>query len=104
MENFIFCAVRGMKIEPDRFSVYPTTKFCVLVFISDSRESSRPGVIFKKGVLKNFGKFTGKHQYQSQAPPATLLKKRLWLLFSCEFCEIFKNTFSYRTSPVATSG
>ena len=25
--------------------------------------------------------------------PATLLKKRLWHVFSCEFSEIFKNTF-----------
>ena len=24
-------------------------------------------------------------------------------VFSCEFCEIFKNTFSYRTPPVAAS-
>ena len=24
-------------------------------------------------------------------------------VFSCKFCEIFKNTFSYRTPPVATS-
>ena len=24
-------------------------------------------------------------------------------VFSCEFCEISKNTFSYRTPPVATS-
>ena len=24
-------------------------------------------------------------------------------VFSCEFCEISKNTFSYRTSPVAAS-
>ena len=27
------------------------------------------------------------------APPATLLKKRLAHVFSCEFCEISKNTF-----------
>ena len=25
-------------------------------------------------------------------------------LFSCEFCKISKNTFSYRTLPVAASG
>ena len=31
--------------------------------------------------------------------PATLLTQ----VFSCEFCEISKNTFSYRTSPVAAS-
>ena len=24
-------------------------------------------------------------------------------MFSCEFCEIFKDTFPYRTSPVAAS-
>ena len=35
--------------------------------------------------------------------PATLLKKRLAQLFSCEFCEISKNTFSHRTTPVIAS-
>ena len=33
--------------------------------------------------------------------PTTLLKKRLAQVLSCEFCEIFKNTFSYRTPLVA---
>ena len=47
--------------------------------------SSRPGVFCKKGVLRNFAKFTGKHLCQSLffnkvagLRPATLLKKRLW--------------------------
>ena len=32
--------------------------------------------------------------------PETLLKKRLWQrCFSCEFCEISKNIFFYRTPP-----
>ena len=44
--------------------------------------SSSPEVFFKKGVLRNFVKFTG---------------KRLWMLRN------FKNTFSYRTPPVAAS-
>ena len=36
--------------------------------------------------------------------PATLLKKEtLAQVFSCEFCEISKNTFSYRTPPMAAS-
>ena len=35
----------------------------------------------KKGVLKNFAKFTVKQMCQSL------------FFFSCEFCEIFKNTF-----------
>ena len=70
--------------------------------------TSRPEVFFKKGVFRNFAKFTGKHLCQSlffnklaSLGPATLLKKRQ--LFSCEFCEISKNTFSYRTHPVAAS-
>ena len=35
--------------------------------------------------------------------PATLLKKRLAQVFSCEFCKISKNTYSYRTPLVAAS-
>ena len=35
---------------------------------------------------------------------ATLLKETLAQVFSCEFCKISKNTFSYRTPPVAASG
>ena len=35
---------------------------------------------------------------------ATLKKYTLALLFSCKFCEIFKDTFFCRTTPVATSG
>ena len=31
-------------------------------------------------------------------------KETLAQMFSSEFCEISKNTFSYRTPPVATSG
>ena len=30
-------------------------------------------------------------------------KETLAQVFSCEFWEIFKNTFSYRTNPVAAS-
>ena len=54
--------------------------------------SSRPEVFYKKGVLKNFAKFTGKHLCQALAQ-----------MFSCEFFEISKNTFSYRAPPVAVS-
>ena len=81
----------------------------------------------RKGVLRKFAKFTGKHLCQSfffnkvaGLRPATLLKKKLWhrcfpeacnfikketlaQVFSCEFCELSKNTFSYRTPPVAAS-
>ena len=54
----------------------------------------------KKGVLKNFAKIVGKHLCQSLLfkkvaglRPATLLKNEtLAQVFSCEFCEISKNT------------
>ena len=44
----------------------------------------------KKDVLRNFAKFTGKHVCLR---PATLQKKTLAQVFSCEFFEIFKNSF-----------
>ena len=58
----------------------------------------------KKGILRNFTKFTGNNLRQSlflnkvAGRPATLLKKRLPQVFSCEFCEISKNAFLQNTS------
>ena len=67
--------------------------------------SSTGSVLWKKVLLKNFLKFTGKHLCQSLflnkvegLKTATLLKKRQAQVFSCEFCEIFKNIFSQSTS------
>ena len=49
-----------------------------------------PEEFCKKGVLKNFAKFTGKHLCQSK----NLVKKEtLTQVFSCEFFKVFKNTF-----------
>ena len=74
---------------------------------------SRPGVFCKKGVLRNFAKFIGKHLCQNLVfnnvaglrPEACnfIKKETLVQVFSCEFCEISRNTFSYRTPPVAPS-
>ena len=61
----------------------------------------------KKGILRNFAKFTGKHLCQSvffnkTAEASNFIQKEtLAQLFSCEICEISKNTFSYRTPLVA---
>ena len=55
-----------------------------------------PEVFFKKAVLENFANFTGKHlcQILIQNKAAILLKKgTLAQVFSCEFYEIFKNSF-----------
>ena len=58
----------------------------------------------RKGVLRNFAKFTGKHLCQSpQACNFILKKETLAQMFSCEFRKISKNTFSERTPPVAAS-
>ena len=66
-------------------------------------------MFFEKRCLKNFAKFTGKHLCQSLffnkvAETCNVIKKEaLAQVFSCIFCEISKNTFFYRTSPVAAS-
>ena len=69
--------------------------------------SSCPEVFSKKGVPKNYLKFTGKHLCQSllccRPQACNFIKKEiLTQVFSCEFCEIFKNIF-YRTPPAAAS-
>ena len=56
--------------------------------------SSRPEVFCKKGVLRFFPKFTGKHLCQSLFFNKVVKKETLAQVFSCEFCEISKNTFS----------
>ena len=68
--------------------------------------SSRPDIICKKCVLGNFTKFTGKHLRRSLYfnKVAGLYKiETLPQVFSCDFCKIFKNNFTYRTPPVAAS-
>ena len=65
-----------------------TTKIELLCFF----RSSHRRFSVRKGILRNFTKFTGKHLCQS-------------LLFNTvadlrpEFCKVFKNTFFYRTLP-----
>ena len=63
----------------------------------------------RKGVLRNFVKFTAKHLCQSlffnkfTGQACNFIKKEtLAQVFSCEFSEISKNNFSYRT-PLAAS-
>ena len=60
-------------------------------YISSHRRCSKT-----KRVLKNFAKFTGKHLCQSlqRFQACNFIKKEtLAQVFSCEFYEIFKNTF-----------
>ena len=64
------------------------------------RRSSHQRCAIKKGALKNFTKFKGKHLQQSLffSKVQLYLKKALEQVFSCEFCGIFKNTFLQKTS------
>ena len=60
-----------------------------VVFSIRSNVSSRPDVFCEK----------------AQAQACNVIKKEtLAQVFSCEFCKISKNTYSYRTPPVAASG
>ena len=67
------------------------------------RQKQPPGYSIKKGVLKNFVNFTRKPLCQSYF----IKKEAVAQMFSCEFSEIFKNTFfteHFRaTSSVNTS-
>ena len=65
----------------------------------------------RKGVFRNFPKFTGKHLYQrlffNKVAGLTckfIKKESLAQVFSSEFCEIYKNNFYHRTPLVFASG
>ena len=68
--------------------------------------SSRPEVLNKKGVARNFTKFTGKHLCQSiffnkvaNLRPATLLNMRLWhKCFPVNFMKFIRTPFLQNTS------
>ena len=57
--------------------------FIAWLTISAIDRSSHPEVFCEKNIFKNFAKFTRRKQLHT--------------------CEIFKNTYFYRTSPVAAS-
>ena len=84
--------------------------FCIILenaailrmfLISADWRSSRPEVFCKKGVLRNFAKFTGKHLCQSlfliklqASRPPTLSKKRLWhRCFPVNFAKFLRSPF-----------
>ena len=83
--------------------VQPNKRIWVIRESGDSHifRSSRLGVFCRKGVLRNFSKFTGKHLCQSLffnkvagLRPATLLKKRLWhRCFLANFAKFLRAPF-----------
>ena len=70
-------------------------------------ESSPSQTFFQKDVFKNFCKFHRKNPVLESlfikilGQTCNFIKETLTQVFSCEICEIFKNTFFQRTPPVA---
>ena len=60
-------------------------------------------VVRRCSVKKAFVKLTGKHLCQSLFFNNFIKKVTLAQVFSCEFCEIFKNTFFHRAPLMAAS-
>ena len=72
----------------------------ISVHVTSVGQKQPPEVFCKKGVLKNFAKFTGKHLCQSlffnkvDLQACNFIKKEtLAQVFSCKFCEISKIIF-----------
>ena len=111
-------SMKSLALLPLFRSSHPFSLSFFLKNLKKPVRSSRSEVFCKRDALRNFAKFTGKHLWQSLflnkaaiilslifSWPATLLKKEtLAQVLPSEFCEIFKDTFSYRRPPVAASG
>ena len=73
----------------------------IAMLTKSTSRSGRTEVFCKKGDLKNFAKFTGKHLCQSlffnkvaSLKPASLLKKRLWhRCFPVNFAKFLRTLF-----------
>ena len=69
--------------------------------------SSHQSCSIIKDVLRSFAKFTGKHLCQSlifnKVVGLFLLKKTVAQVFSCEFCEISKNTYFTEHLPATAA-
>ena len=63
--------------------------------------SSLSVVFYTKVVLKNFAKFAPESLFNQDK---FIKRETLAQVFSCEFCEVFKNIYFYRTPLVAASG
>ena len=67
--------------------------------MKQQKQPPGPGMLYKKGVFRNFTKFTVKHPCQSLF---FIKEETLAHVFSCEFCEISKNTY-FTEHPWATA-
>ena len=95
--------------------IYLGNNKLIVNIIQGCYRSSHQRCSVRKGVLRDFTKFTWKHpsqglSFNNIAGPANFLKNRLWIknetlaqVFFYEFWEISRNTFFHRTPPVAAS-
>ena len=93
--------VLNTRLSHKRSTYYYNTDVCK---DPNDYRSSRPEVFCKKGILKNFAKFTGKQLCQSsfRLRHVTLFKKRHWhRCFRENSAKFFKNIFFHRTSTVS---
>ena len=85
--------------------------FCGCAYVFLLIEAAVRRCFVKKVLLEIFAKFTGKHLCQGLFLDKVAglevcnfsKKETLVQVFSCEFCEISKNIFYYRTPLVAAS-
>ena len=106
-------SIKITKTTIQRFSII--TIFLSSFFVNQLRfippqrkyKSSRIEVFCKKGVLRNFAKFTGKNLCQglflNKVACNFIKKETLVRVFSCEFWEFSKNTFYRWTRLVAAT-
>ena len=73
--------------------------------ISINSRSSHQRCSIEKAVLRNFSIFSGKHLCWSLflIQACNFIKRDSNKVFSCEYCEIFKNTYSKENLPRTTS-
>ena len=84
------------------WTYFPTSVVLLWVTIywfskNENSEKQPPEVFCKKGALRNFGKFTGKHPCLR---PAALLKKRLAQMFPGNFVKFLRTWWLLRNSEI----
>ena len=84
-----------LKIQSFLFTFFNNIYFCKYQNVLE--------LFCKKVALRNFAKLKRKHLYPSPSFKQFAKKETLTQMFSCEFCNISKNTFPYRTPSMAAS-
>ena len=99
------CVHQGMRNTSFAYVLSEWSLYIIIFFVNkDFRDyrGSRLEVFCKKGVLKNFSKFTGKNSCQSlffNKVTKTLLKTRIWhWCFLVNFTKFFRTAFLQTTS------